>query len=74
MKLKKYSVLLLYPDYSDGPETYLAHVRAANPTKAVTAARAEAAEANGFEDDDDPTDFGLLLTVEGHVKDLGGDQ
>ena len=41
-----YTVLLLYPDYlnDNGDETYLAHVEAADPREAVTAARLAAAD------------------------------
>jgi hypothetical protein len=67
--LKRFSVLLLYPDYmrADEAETYLAHVVAKDPEKAIAKAQKKAAKPN---DVDSPDDFLPLLCCEGHVEDL----
>lgn len=75
---KKYTVLLLYPDYmgSDNPrgfETFLAHVLADNPAAAVFAGRKQAAGANNDDHGDDfadPDDFAILAVFKGHLTDL----
>jgi hypothetical protein len=66
-----YTVLLLYPDYlnDNGDETYLAHVEAADPREAVTAARQQATDANTTERGcslNNPTDMAALIVFPGH--------
>ncbi len=72
--MKKYSVLLLYPDYiaeNYGEETYLAHVFGINPSTAVVHARIECAESNEIiEDVYDLEDFKVLAMFKGHHVDL----
>ena len=71
--MKKYSVLLLYPDYAnDMAETYFSWVEATAPAAAVALARAEAVEANHM-DADDVDNFKVLLVVEGHHLELSGE-
>jgi len=73
--MKKYSVLLLYPDYiaeEYGKETFYAFVEAESSLAAIKAAQQMAADANEvyFEEDtegnNDPADFSALLCIEGH--------
>ena len=67
---KKYTVLLLYPDYiaSDyGQETYLAHVEAHSANGAVLVARNEVA---GIYGETHGSDFYVLLVIKGHHNDL----
>lgn len=71
-KLKKYSVLLLRPDYVAGEfghDTYYAFITASTITAAVTCAQQHACLA-----DDEPMesthDYYVLLVLEGHHKDL----
>lgn len=67
-KPKKYSVLLLYPDYmSDnfGQETYYAHVEAIDRDMAVHNAQHQAQTCEGNESCDNPEDFHPLLVLEG---------
>jgi hypothetical protein len=65
--MKKYSVLLLYPECvnDSGCETYFAHVWAKTPSYAVTAAKEEAGRGNGYEPDLS-AQFIPLLVIEGH--------
>lgn len=68
--LKKWSVLLLYPDYSTddyGQETYYAWVKAKNPKEAVTEAQLEAQRHNDSAIEE-PSDFFPLLCIPGHIK------
>ncbi len=79
---KRYSVLLLYPDYAAtqyGEETYLAHVTGASVEAAMASAQDEAfGDYQGdFEDKGDatvdgrnPADFVVLMCVAGHHNDL----
>ena len=64
---KPYSVLLLYPDYTNdtGTETYYAFVEAADPFAAVAAAQRRALATNEW-DDMSPSRFTPLLVIEGH--------
>lgn len=68
---RKYSVLLLYPDYlSDGPTTYYHLTEAANPKKAAARAQRAAAQAQVEGACNDYEDFLVLLVIEGHHDDL----
>ena len=70
--LKKYTVLLLYPDYATdayGHETYLAWVKAECIVHALELAQIEASAcASGSV----PEDFHVLFTARGHVEDITG--
>ena len=70
--MKKYSVLLLYPDYmaDDWPfDTYYAFVKAKNVSDAVNFAQHSAVRANGgYEEFESVTDFWPILCIEGHHK------
>jgi len=75
MKTKKYSVLLVYPDYlasNFGQETYLAYVEAESPFQAVALAQNEAANA-ATDAVDLTTDFFPALVCEGHIEDLSAE-
>jgi hypothetical protein len=69
MNMKKFSVLLLYPDYvSDGVETFFAHVRAADKDAAILKAQNMAARENiGV---DQPEDFAVLIVSSGWISNL----
>ena len=80
-KLKKYSVLLQYPEWiaCDGPETFYAHVRGRNPTEAAIAAIKQAVRHNDthfFEEETgrycdsagSPSDFAVELVLPGWHK------
>ncbi len=72
MKIRKYSVLLLYPHsgmLEDKGESYYDLVRAKNPKNAIKLARKHAVEANG-EDVFRRKDFTPVLVIEGHHDDL----
>ena len=64
---KRYSVLLLYPDWANdsGTETYYVFVEAPNPNAAVAEAQRQAVTTNEWTDDVHPTDFAPLLVTEG---------
>ena len=63
--LKPYSVLLLYPDTGDDPDTYYAHTEAKNLDAAITSAQAEAEAANaGIQRED----FLPLIVLPGHIE------
>jgi hypothetical protein len=64
---KPYSVLLLYPDWTndDGTETYYAWVDAPDSLAAFAEAQRQALAANEWTDCD-PDDFAPLLVTEGH--------
>jgi hypothetical protein len=64
---KPYSVLLLYPDWTndDSTETYYAWVDAPDSLAAVAEAQRQALAANEWTDRD-PADFAPLLVTEGH--------
>lgn len=71
-ELKKFTVLLLYPDYASncyGHETYLAHVNADGPGQAIDRARSECKNESGasFESLDD---LHCLALLEGHHDDM----
>lgn len=70
--MKKFSVLLLYPDYlaeNFGQDTYFTHVEAEAPAVAVTTAQREAV--HGMVDTcAEVDDFHPLLCIEGHHTDL----
>ena len=73
--MKKYTVLLLCPDYvadEFGKETYLAWVEAESPGHAIAQAQKMAWVDNTKGKDDPlvPDDFHPLLVVEGHHSDL----
>ena len=63
---KRYSVLLLYPDWANdsGTETYYAFVEAPDPNAAVAEAQRQAVTTNEWTDVD-PADFAPLLVTEG---------
>ena len=68
---KKYSVLLLYPDYlSDGTTTYYHLTEACSPKKAALKAQQAALKALGEAVCDDCEDLLVLLLIEGHHNDL----
>ena len=63
--MKPYSVLLLYPNTGDDPETYYAHTEAENPDAAIANVRAEAEAANvGIA----ANDFLPVIVLPGHVE------
>jgi hypothetical protein len=65
MTMKPYSVLLLYPDTGNDPETYYAHTEAENPDAAIANAQAEAEAANlGIQG----KDFLPLIVLPGHIE------
>ena len=69
----KYTVLMLYPDYiasSYGQETYLAHVTATTAKGAVRAAQRQAANAQGADEVEDPSDFYVIFMCKGHTEDV----
>ncbi len=69
---KAWTVLLLLPDYfanDFGTETYLAHVEADSAEWAVTLAQIEAARPHG-DAIDEPSDFHVLLVIEGKHMDV----
>ena len=63
---KRYSVLLLYPDWANdsGTETYYTFVEAPDPNAAVAEAQRQAVTTNEWTDVD-PADFAPLLVTEG---------
>jgi hypothetical protein len=63
--MKPYSVLLLYPNTGDDPETYYAHTEAENPEAAIANARAEAKAANPSMEGED---FLPLIVLLGHIE------
>ena len=65
--LRRYSVLLRYPDYANdsGTETYYAWVEAPDPIEAVALAQRQALATNEW-DDVEPNDLAPLLVTEGH--------
>ena len=64
---KRWSVLLLYPDYANdcGTETFYGFVEASDPLDAVAQAQRQAAAAQDGVDID-PDDFAPLLVTQGH--------
>jgi hypothetical protein len=76
MKIRPFSVVLLYPDYlSDGNEAYYGFVRAQSPAEAVSKAQMQAARAyrrsdHGDQDDlcELADDFKVCLVFKGHRK------
>jgi len=75
--MKKYSVLLLYPDYlagNYGEDTYYAHVEAPDVKSAQLSAQKEVVRENmidiEYDGDMRPEHFAVLLVVEGHHYDL----
>lgn len=74
--MRKYSVLLLYPDYATenyGADTFLAHVKADTATDAEDTARREASLDTGLEGlEIEWSDWGCLLVTRGHLEDLTG--
>jgi hypothetical protein len=69
--MKKYTVLLLRPDYiakDYGTDTFLAHVRATTAATAVEHAAAEAAASDANEDR--WLDYHPLITLEGWRNDV----
>ena len=63
--MKPYSVLLLYPDTGDDPETYYMHTEAENPNGAIVNARLEAESVNvGMAAED----FLPLIVLPGHIE------
>jgi len=72
MKAKKFTVLLLRPDYMAdgfGEDTYLAHVRAQNPETAIEQAQQEVAKLDDI-DDAKAADYYPLITIKGLHEDL----
>lgn len=69
--MKKYSVLLLYPDYiaeTYGQDTYFTHVEADNVAGAIVMAQSEAEDSNVSRGE--LADFFPLLVIEGWHDDL----
>jgi len=66
--MKKYTVLLLYPDYANenGDGSFLAHVEA----NSVLEAQAEGQQTAARSGVADPKDFSVLAVFEGHLNDL----
>lgn len=77
---KKYTVLLLYPDYmaaTFGHDTYHVWVEAISPHAAFARAQEACAKVNEWELPEDAQamrDMHLLAIYEGHHKDLSDDQ
>jgi len=63
--MKPYSVLLLYPDTGDYPETYYTHTEAVDPKAAIANARAEAQAVNPHME---AGDFLPLIVLPGHIE------
>ena len=78
--MNNYTVLLLRPDYiadEFGHDTYLAHVVATTAEDAQMRAQVEARDSDQDSDSDewnDPTDYHVLFTAMGHLRDLTKDQ
>lgn len=74
IKMKKYTVLLLRPDYiadEFGKDTYLAHVEANSVGGAIAQAQLEAWTADDCPDESDCCDdYHALFCTEGHLSDL----
>ena len=73
MQTRKYTVLLLYPNFreiGEGPETYQAFVEAAKVQDAIHEARFKAEDANCEEFAAD--DFIPLAVYVGHLEDVLG--
>lgn len=74
--MKKFTVLLLYPDYmSDnfGQDTCMAHVNAEDVARAQEAAQARMVQIRleyDEEDGQDPDDYFVLMVIEGHHNDI----
>lgn len=71
--MKKYTVLLLYPDYiaeSYGEDTYLGWVVADNPEKALKTARREVMNRQPCGLRRTAADFFCLAVFEGHLSDV----
>ncbi len=72
--MRKFTVLLLYPDYiasNYGPETYLAHVEAKDRVGAIEQGQLQAASDFYTEFDTDDSvaaDFFPLAVFEGHLE------
>jgi len=64
--MKLYSVLLLYPDTGDDPETYYTHTKAENPHAAIANARVEAEGVNLG--NIAAEDFLPLIVLPGHIE------
>jgi hypothetical protein len=73
---KKYSVLLLYPDYmadNFGQDTYFGCAEATTPAEAISAVQLQAVEDNGWDVPDDIgslDDLFCLLCIEGQHTDI----
>lgn len=72
--MKKYSVMLLRPDYmaccSESADTFYTHVKARNVKAAVYTARQEAMSSDCAELDMPPEDYAVLLVIDGHHSDI----
>lgn len=79
--MKKYTVILLYPDYvaeNYGQETYMTSVEAEDPVAAVAKARSEVLDAALTEADggqyeseyEDPADLFVIAVIEGEHADV----
>lgn len=69
--MKKWTVILLYPDYmaeNYGQETYMTSVDARTPKSAVRKARAEVT-GDGESELQDPTDLFVIAVIEGEHRD-----
>jgi len=64
--MKPYSVLLLYPDTGDDPETYYMHTEAETPHAAIANARVEAEGVNLG--NITAEDFLPLIVLPGHIE------
>jgi hypothetical protein len=71
-KLKKYTVVLAYPDYlSESCETYIAWVKARTVEEGVQRAQRQAVRAQEFDPEDDPInpiDFDPIVMYNGWLK------
>ena len=69
--MKKYTVVLKYPQYDYDCETYLAHVQARSVVIAVEKAR-EAMEVDNSWSPYSASEADVLFVCSGHKRDLGG--
>lgn len=67
--MKKYTVILLYPDYMNdtGPETFIAQVEGEDLEEAWVHAQAKAVVDNDMEFEN-AEDFAVLATFDGHLE------
>ena len=71
--MKKYTVLLMYPDYISndyGKETYQAFAAGAGVEDAIKEARQDCISDNAGAEFDSPEDLSVLAVYEGHQLDV----